>query len=90
MLEAKGLTAFHAEIKKTWEALPPLKASEEWTEKYRYIRLSDILERQAREKNNPARIIELKAKTATHTRDFIVLSKYRRTAARVQSEAQFH
>lgn len=75
VLEAKGLAAFHTEINKVWEALPPLKASEEWTEKYRYLRLSDILEQQAREENNPARIIELKAKTATQTRDFIVLSK---------------
>ena len=73
-LGAEGMAAFHALINKAWEALPALQASEEWSEKYRYLKLSKVLEQQAKEENNLPRLIELKAKTATRTPDFIALS----------------
>ncbi len=75
VLADEGLARFYAEINQVWEALPPLQTGEEWTEKYRYVRLGNVLEQQARMENNQARIIELKAKMATQTRDFIELSK---------------
>ncbi len=75
VLEAEGLAAFYAVINKAWEALPALQASEEWHAKYRYLKLGSVLEEQAEEENNLPRIIELKAKTAISTYEFIALSK---------------
>ena len=74
VLGEQGSAHFLSIIRREWDRLPPL-TSDDWEQKYRYLRLMDPLLKAAALQGDKAAPMALKAKIATGFRDFLELSK---------------
>jgi len=74
-LGENGMRLFNEALQNKWDALPPLKQGANYDEKWPYLQLQHMLERQARLTNDDQAIIQLEQKTATDLYDYQKLAE---------------
>jgi len=74
-LGEEGMSLFNEALQNKWDALPALKQGANYDEKWPYLQLQHMLDRQARLANDEHAIIMLEQKTATELYDYQELAE---------------